>query len=379
VEEHQQGQPPFRLEVLRLVHDQGVVAGAEPVHGASQQGLDRLPLRVPVGLGWDREVGLHPQAPAELVIAIDVEVRDLGQRAAEEVGQRTVEAGEQRALALRGQPPGLLRRDQGLAGTRRAGDRDPAQTSQREQDHVLAFAQLEDLAIRLLDQQTERLPDLDVVCQRADSPLCPLRSQVTTVGPQIERLLHPPTHPRPVGHVVPVDQHLLRCMRQWLPAGDGVREADRVAEGAPPGLPAGTVLQPPPQVVLVLHRLLERADRKRMLPTVAVNREPAPAGRLVPDAAALHLQHQQAAIGMDDDEVGLAVPGPALKLSLDPGDVVEHRVAGGQGVVQSLEDLALRRAPREPDRLRDHPRHRIPPPVAFAPIPFLPLRVSGHE
>ena len=131
--------------------------------------------------------------------------------------------------------------------------------------------------------------------------------------------------------------------------GMAAREAGEIDVGKRDGVagpqvlvarPARQRLDRPPEVVLVVFGLLVRRPRQ-LVPAD----EPAALG-IAARCAFLHLDHEQAVVGIDDDDVGLAVVcGPALPGLGDEPDVrVQPRLVGQRGS-QSLLDEALRALP----------------------------------
>jgi hypothetical protein len=98
-----------------------------------------------------------------------------------------------------------------------------------------------------------------------------------------------------------------------------------VADEQPP-----RALRPPQRVEQEVGRrarLLERVlDLGLACPAGG---EPATAGGVVADRAALHLDHEDSAAWVGDDEVGLALARPAAVARHEPGDVVNTTSSSG--------------------------------------------------
>ena len=89
------------------------------------------------------------------------------------------------------------------------------------------------------------------------------------------------------------------------------------------------------------------------------DREPLPGLRVVADGAALHLEREDAVVGVGEDEVGLTLLGPSLLAGELPGDRVESDELVGRLVAQALEEAPLSGAVGLDRRLRDHARHAL--------------------
>ncbi len=124
------------------------------------------------------------------------------------------------------------------------------------------------------------------------------------------------------------------------------------------------------QVVGVIDRLGERvAD-----PLALAVMNPVPLAVPALDSAALDLDAEHALLGMDEDEVDLAVVAPPLLVADDPGHRVEDVPAVVEPLLERLEHLPLRLALQvgPEQRPRVHPRHphilcprRAAPPRAY--------------
>lgn len=91
-----------------------------------------------------------------------------------------------------------------------------------------------------------------------------------------------------------------------------------------------------PERVFAGLGLLERRHRQ-----LALAREPAILP--VPPQVRLDLHDEQPVLGMDDDEVGLAVARGCVQGPLqDPAPVAVEAVVGGEGTAEAIVDLGLR-------------------------------------
>ncbi len=285
-------------------------------------------------------------------------------------GERLVEAHEQGPKALPGEAERLLDRDDRLAAAGWPDDLRSADVPSEVERPALFLGCLDQALAVVVDIVPEQAAEGDCrgeVVVDAANPVGPEALAAAAIADPVgEGAIHGGSSGCGCCECVGVEDDLRRRIRaeegmaprkaSQVDVGEGHRVADpRLALGGP----VRQVGQGAPEVVLRRLGLRERR------PLQALGPEPPGPGRVAARLTGLDLDHEETVLGMDDDQICLAVVGRPVATRLRaPADALVDRALGQKCRPKDVVDAALRSLASRLDDPLSQPL-RSPAPASF--------------